>query len=209
MSFLSPAFLPDWALLTPEQVEPDIRRAIDTARARIAAFRLLTGTDLTYSQVLLGLEDATRELDHAWGLVSHLDSVLNSPALRKAYNTLLPDITAFYTSITLDAEVWSVLRAYSQTPEAKGLQGVRARFLEETLNSFLDQGAELGADGKLRLAAINARLAEVTQRYSENVLDSTNAWELIVTDAARLRGLPESALAAARQSAASKGHADA
>jgi oligopeptidase A len=209
MSFLSPAFLPDWALLTPEQVEPDIRRAIDTARARIAAFRLLAGPDLTYGQVLLGLEDATRGLDHAWGLVTHLDSVLNSPALRKAYNALLPDITAFYTSITLDAEVWSVLRAYSQTPEAKGLQGVRARFLEETLNSFLDQGAELGADGKLRLAAINARLAEVTQRYSENVLDSTNAWELVVTDAARLSGLPESALAAARQSAASKGHVDA
>lgn len=209
MSFLDPGFLPDWPRLTPDRVEPDIRRALETARARIEAFRRLSGPDLTYGQVLLGLEDATRELDHAWGLVSHLDSVLNSPELRKAYNALLPDITAFFTSITLDAGVWSVVKAYAATPEAKSLTGVRRRFLEETVNGFVDQGADLPPESKVRLAELNSRLAEITQKYSENVLDSTNAWELWITDAKRLAGLPESALAAARQSAAAKGRADA
>lgn len=205
MSFLAPGFLPDWSRLTPDRVEPDIRQALQTARARIEAFRRLAGDDLTYGQVLIGLEDATRELDRAWGLVSHLDSVLNSPELRKAYNALLPEITSFYTSITLDPDVWAVVKAYAATPEAKGLAGVRRRFLEETVSGFVDQGADLPPEAKLRLAAINARLAEATQRYSENVLDSTNAWELLVDDPARLRGLPESALAAARQSASAKG----
>lgn len=205
MSFLDPGFLPDWSRLTADRVEPDIRRALAGARARIEAFRRLAGPDLTYGQVLLGLEDATRELDRAWGLVSHLDSVLNSPDLRKAYNALLPDVTAFYTSITLDPEVWAVVKAYAATPEARGLSGVRRRLLEETVNGFVDSGADLPPEAKERLAALNARLAEATQRYSENVLDSTNAWELWVEDPARLRGLPESALAAARQSATAKG----
>lgn len=207
MSFLDDVFLPDWSRLTADRVEPDVRAALETARRRLGEFQSQDRSRLTYASVLLGLEDVTRELDRAWGLVSHLDSVMNSPELRKAYNALLPDITAFYTSISLNPDVWGVLKAYAASPEAAGLSGVRRRFLDETVAGFVDSGADLPEDRKRRLAEVNARLAEVAQRYSENVLDSTNAWELVVEDASRLRGLPESALAAARQSAASKGKA--
>ena len=207
MSFLDDAFLPDWSRLTADRAEPDIRTALEGARRRLEAFKAQDRSRLTYASVLLGLETVTRELDRAWGLLSHLDSVLNSPDLRKAYNALLPEITAFYTSISLDPGVWAVLKAYAASPEAASLAGVRRRFLDETVAGFVEGGADLPEDRKTRLAAVNARLAEVAQRYSENVLDSTNAWELVVEDAARLRGLPESALAAARQSAAAKGKA--
>ena len=205
MSFLDDAFLPDWSRLTADRAEPDLRVALEDARARLAAFRTQDRSRIGYDSVLLGLEDVTRRLDRAWGLLTHLDSVLNSPGLRKAHNALLPDITAFYTSISLDPEVWGVLKAYAASPEAAGLAGVRRRFLEETVAGFVESGADLPEDRKRRLAEVNARLAEVAQRYSENVLDSTNAWELVVEDASRLRGLPASALAAARQSAAAKG----
>ena len=207
MSFLDDAFLPDWSRLTADRAEADLRAALGEARRRLDAFKSQDLARVTYASTLLGLEDVTRGLDRAWGLLSHLDSVLNSPELRKAYNALLPDITAFYTSISLDPLVWGVVKAFAASPEAAALAGVRRRFLEETVAGFVESGADLPEDRKRRLAEVNARLAEVAQRYSENVLDATNGWELLVEDAARLRGLPESALAAARQSAAAKGKA--
>ena len=207
--FLDDAFLFDWSRLRPEQVEPDLREALRRARAAIDAFKALPPARLTYDEVLLGFERATRELSRAWGLVTHLDAVMNSEPLRKAHNALLPEVTAFFTSLTLDPQVWSVIRDYSRTPEAAALTGVRRRFLEETVADFVENGADLPPERKERLAAINAELAARTQKYSENVLDSTNAWDLFVTDASRLRGLPESSLASARQSATAKGRPEA
>ena len=207
--FLTSEFLFPWSRLTPNQVEPDIRSALAQSKASVAALKKLSGRELTFAQVLLGLESATRDLSRAWGLVSHLDSVLNSPALRQAYNALLPEVTEFYTALTLDAELWAVLRAYAATPEAQALTGVRRRFLEETLADFRENGADLPADQKKRLAEVNAQLAQLTQKYTENVLDSTNDWELFVEDVKALEGLPESALAAAKQSATAKGRPEA
>jgi len=207
--FLTSEFLFPWSRLTPAQIEPDIRHALAQARGSLTKLKQLSGADLTFDKVLLGLESATRDLSRSWGLVSHLDSVLNSPALRQAYNALLPEVTDFFTALTLDAELWAVLQAYAATPEAQSLQGVRRRFLEETLADFRENGADLAPAAKQRLAEINAQLAQRTQKYTENVLDSTNDWELFVTDEATLAGLPTSALAAAKQSATAKGRPEA
>lgn len=207
--FLADDFLFEWSRLTPDRVEPDIREALRRARLAVDAVKATPASGLTYENVLLGLESSTRELSRAWGLVSHLDSVLNSPELRKAYNALMPEVTAFFTALTLDPDLWAVLKAYAETPEAKGLTGVRRRFLEETLADFRENGADLPPAQKERLAALNAALAEKTQKYSENVLDSTNAWELFIDDEKRLAGLPASALAAAKQSATAKSRPEA
>lgn len=204
MSFLADDFLIDWAKLTPERVEPELREALANARKSIDAYKSQGPADVNYAKTLLGLEKASQQLDRAWGLVSHLDSVLNSPELRKAYNALLPEVTAFYTSIALDPAVWSTLKAFAECSEGKGLKGVRHRFLAETVAGFVESGADLPPDKKVRLVALNAKLAEITQKYTENVLDSTNSWEVFVTDEKRLAGLPESARAAAKQSALSK-----
>jgi oligopeptidase A len=207
--FLDDEFLFDWSSLKAAAVEPDIREALRRARAAVDTFKLTKGADLTYVKVLLGFEATTKELSRAWGLVSHLDSVLNSPELRKAYNAMMPEVTAFYTSLTLDPELWAVFKAYAATAEAQALTGVRRRFLVETMADFEENGADLPAAGKERLAALNAALAEKTQKYSENVLDSTNAWELFIDDEKCLAGLPASALAAAKQSATSKSRPEA
>ncbi|MFM7208558.1 MAG: M3 family peptidase, partial [Verrucomicrobiota bacterium] len=157
--FLDDAFLFDWSRLRPEHVEPDIREALRRAQANVEAFKALPPGRLTYDDVLLGLERSTRELSRAWGLVTHLDAVMNSEPLRKAHNALLPEVTAFFTSLTLDPQVWSVIRDYAGTPEAAALTGVRRRFLEETAADFVENGADLPPDSKQRLAAINADLA--------------------------------------------------
>ncbi|MEY4403754.1 MAG: hypothetical protein RIR91_1789, partial [Verrucomicrobiota bacterium] len=134
--FLKDDFLFDWSPLKPAAIEPDIREALRRARGNVDAFKQLAGPALTYDNVLLGFESATRELGRGWGLVTHLDAVLNSPDLRTAYNALLPDVTAFYTSLTLDAEIWAVFKAYAATAEARALTGVRRRFLQETMADF-------------------------------------------------------------------------
>ena len=202
--FLKNDFLIDWSQLRAEALEPDIRAALATARENIKKFKALPLTDLNYASVMLGFENATRELSRAWGLVSHLDAVMNAPELRQAYNALLPEVTAFYTSLTLDPEIWKIFKAYADTPEAQTLNRVRQRFLSETLLDFKENGADLPAEKKVRLMELNALLAEKTQKYSENVLDSTNQWELFINDEKRLAGLPTSALAAAKQSATLK-----
>ena len=207
--FLDNTFLFHWSQLTPAHMEPDIREALRRATVAVDAVKSLKGGDLTYKNVLLGLESATRDLSRAWGLVSHLDAVLNSEELRKAYNALLPDVTAFFTAMTLDAQLWSVLKAYAATDDAKSLTGVRRRFLQETLADFQENGADLALQQKERLAAINEALAQKTQKYSENVLDSTNAWEHFIEDEKQLAGLPASSLAAAKQSATSKNRSNA
>ena len=128
--FLKDDFLFDWSQLQSSAIEPDIREALKQAQARIEAFKKLSGPQLSYAHVLLGFESATKDLSRAWGLVGHLDSVLNSPDLRKTYNALLPEVTAFYTSLTLDPDIWQVFKNYANTAEAKSLQGIKRRFLE-------------------------------------------------------------------------------
>jgi len=116
-----------------------------------------------------------------------------------------PEVAAFQASLPLDEGLWRAIRSYSETPEAAALTGARRRFLTKTLDFFRRHGAELPAEGKKRLAEIDVEIAKLTTKFSENVLDSTNAFELVITDPAKLAGLPPTAVEAARESAAAKG----
>jgi oligopeptidase A len=141
----------------------------------------------------------------AWGKVTHLQSVADSPVLRDAHNAMLPKVSAFYAAIPLNAALWARLKAFAESPAAARVAGIRRRFLDETVKDFRQAGADLPAEKRTRLEALQSELAQVTQKYSENVLDATNAWQLVVTDEARLAGLPAHAKAAARASAEKKG----
>jgi len=163
---------------------------------------------LTYENTFGALENASEDLDRAWGRLNHLDSVCNSEAQRVALNAVLPQVSAFYSAIPLDDALWAKLKAFSESPAANDLDATRKRFVEETCASFIQSGAELPAKEKSRVSEIQARLSEITQKFSENVLDSTNAWELVIDDPARLAGLPDSAIAAALGDAQAKGLGD-
>lgn len=180
--------------------------ALRDAQERINLIAGLDRKTLTYENTLLAFDEATEGLSRAWGRVGHLDSVLNSPTLREAQNKMLPRVTEFSTKLYLNPELWETIRTYSETREARALSGVRKRLLEETLRDFEESGADLEATAQRRLEAINNQLAELNQKYSENVLDSTNAWDLVLEDASQLKGLPQSALEAAREDALAKGH---
>ena len=153
---------------------------------------------------MLALENSTENLDYALAVVRHLESVSTTPELRAAWNAVEPEASAFYSQIPLNEGLWKQLQSYSTTGDAGALQGTRRRFLAKTLDSFRRHGAELDPAGKKRMAEIDVELTKITTKFSENVLDSTNAFELIITDEAKLAGLPPSAIDAARQSAETK-----
>jgi oligopeptidase A len=204
--FLDPALHIRWSALKPEHVVPDITAALEEAEAKVDAVCRTDRGRMTFETTFLAFESSTSALGEAWGKVGHLDAVCNSDALREAYNEMLPKVTAFYTKLMMNEALWDLLKTYADTPEAKALTGVQKRYLEETMADFRASGADLPADKKKRLEEIEAELATATQKYSENVLDSTNGWELIVTDESKLTGLPDSAKSAALAEAKAKGH---
>lgn len=203
--FLDPAFHIRWSALRPEAIEPAIKSALERAQERIDKIAQLDLSQLTYENTFLALEEATEELGQAWGKVTHLQSVADSPELRAAHNAMLPHVSAFYARIPLNEALWRRLEAFANTSAGRAAAGVHRRFVDETMADFRQAGADLAPEPRARLEALQTELSQLTQKYSENVLDATNAWQLVVEDEARLAGLPEHAKAAARRSAEAKG----
>jgi oligopeptidase A len=188
----------------PDHVEPAIRELIVLAQRGIDDL-VADASERTFDNTMLALESATENLDYALGVVRHLESVATTPELRTAWNAVEPEASAFYSSIPLNDGLWKQLKRFAGTEEASSLTGARKRFLEKTLDSFRRHGADLDEAGKKRLAEIDVELTRQTTKFSENVLDSTNAFDLTLTDESALAGLPPSAVAAAKLNAEAKG----
>jgi oligopeptidase A len=186
-----------------QHVQPAVTELLRDARQRLD--RLAAGPQpRTFDNTLMELDALTEPLDEAMAVVRHLESVATYPELREVFNAAQPEVSAFYSGIPLHAGLWQAIRSYSSTDEARALAGTRRRFLTKTLDTFRRHGADLDPAGKARLEAIDIELATITTKFSQNVLDSTNAFELAIADEAGLAGLPPSAVAAARASAAQK-----
>ncbi len=203
--FLTQDFHLRWSTLTPEHIEADIRAALAQAQTNLDGLIDLDRGKLSFDSVILGLDEVTRELNESWGLVTHLDSLCNSPTLREAHNKMLAEVSAFFAKIPLNEHLWDLLVTYGKTEEAKKLPPVRKRALDEAMEGFIQAGADLPPDKKQRVEEIESELSQHTQKYSENVLDSTNKWELVIEEVNRLSGMPPSAIDAARADAVAKG----
>ncbi len=188
----------------PEHVEPAIDQLLADAHKRLDDI-IRCPAPRTYASTMQALDDLTIQLDYAMNITRHLEGVATTPELRAAYNAVQPKVAAFYSSLPLNEGLWNAINQYARSEEAKTLSGARARFLKKTIDTFRRHGAELDPAGKKRLQEIDVELAQLTTKFSENVLDATNAFEIVVTDESRLAGLPPIAIAAARQSAQAKG----
>lgn len=185
-----------------EHIKPAVEKLLTAAQARLDA---IATAPRTYDGVLGALDHATTELDWAMNVAGHLESVLGTPDLRDAYNAVLPSVSAFYSGILLSAPLYRALREFAQTDEAKALDPAKKRFLDKTLADFRRNGAELDDAGKKRLAEIDVALSELTLKFAQNVVDATASFELVVEDVARLKGMPDGAIEAAKRSAEEKG----
>lgn len=203
---LDRSFFIRWSQLTADQVVPAIEEALAQAETAVGRIIAQPAETAGYTSTFLALDELLDALNEAWGKVSHLSSVADTPELRQAHNAVLPKVSAFQAGIPLREGLWRQLKQVAAQPGIAALPAAQRRFLDETLADFRQQGADLPPEKKERLAALQSELAELTQKYSEHVLDATNAWELLVTDERQLAGLPPHAREAARQSARKKGH---
>ncbi len=183
-------------------IEPAISELIEQSKQAIDS--IASVQDPTYAATFEALEKSTERLEVAMGMVEHLESVATSDALREAYNKILPAVSQFYSSIVLHEGLYRALCACEKTLDKSSLTPIQARFVEKTLDDFRRHGAELNEEGKAELRRIDQALSEKTTQFSQNVLDSSNAFELVV-DESQVSGLPASALSVARESAQSKG----
>ena len=169
--------LQDYAAIRPEHVAPAIDALL--ARAREAVDRAADpALAPTWEAVIDPLEDASEPLWRAWSAVGHLNAVVNTPELRAAYNDALPKITEFATWVGLHEGLYRQYRRLHDDAGFAQLSPTRQRIIELALRDFRLSGVELPADQRERFAEISDQEAQVSQKFSENVLDATDAWAL-------------------------------
>ncbi len=195
----------DYRRVKPEHIAPAIQTLSEALRTTIARVTAAE-TPATWEAVAEPLEKATLAFGRAWGAVGHLQSVVDTAALRDAYNAELPGVTQLFIDLSQNEALFKKYKALAASESFRSLPPVRQRIVERELRDFRLSGAELPEDKRQRVKAIGERLSMLSQKFSENLLDATNAWELILSDTTRLAGIPADtqALFAANAKAAGK-----
>ncbi|MGR6748166.1 oligopeptidase A [Aeromonas veronii] len=196
--------LPPFSQIKPEQVQPAVIQAIADCKQKISDV-LAQRNPHTWDSLIAPLEEVNDRLSRIWSPVSHLNSVLNSEALREAHDACLPLLSEFQTYVGQHGGLYQAYLALSQSDDFPLLSGAQRKEIQNTLRDFRLSGIGLPAEAQQRYGEIQARLSELASRFSNNVLDATQGWHKLVADEAELAGLPDSVRAAARQMAELKG----
>ncbi|HEY5700882.1 MAG TPA: M3 family metallopeptidase [Gammaproteobacteria bacterium] len=191
--------LPAFSRIRTQHVEPAIDRLLDECRRVVIGVENSDGTD--WSAVVEPIEESEDRLNKAWSPVSHLHSVSDSAELREAYNACLPKLSEYATEFGQNERLFKKFERLFENSDFNRLDPAQKRVVENTLKDFRFAGVHLEATGKARFKEISARLSELASKYEENLLDATQAWKKHLTETSALSGLPESALAVARDAA--------
>ena len=195
-------------ICTYSEVKPsDIEPAIDFLLAqaeKAVAHAVDPRTPASWDDLLEPLEDATEALSRSWGVISHLNSVADTPELRAAYGEMMPKVTAFFSSLGQNLALYQKFKELSQSSGYAKLSTAQKKVVENSLRDFRLGGAELTDLQKPRFAAIQDEQALLGKAFSDHVLDATDSFVHVITDEADLKGLPEDAIAAAADLAQQK-----
>ena len=190
--------------IKPEHITPAIEFLLKHAQD---AVDLATdpNTPATWDDLAEPLEDATESLGRSWSVISHLNSVADTPELRAAYGAMLPDVTAFFSSLGQNLALYQKFKELSKGPEFTKLNRAQKKVIENSLRDFRLGGAELNDADKPRFAQIQDEQAILGKAFSDHVLDATDGFVHLVSNASDLIGLPEDVKAAAADTAQQKG----
>ncbi|MDR1162579.1 MAG: M3 family metallopeptidase, partial [Candidatus Accumulibacter sp.] len=197
--------LPRFDAIVPANVQPAVGFLLEENRALV---RDLTrrAEPPTWDAFVEPLTDAIERLSRMWGIVAHLHSVDDIPEWREAYNRSLPEVTRFYAELGQNAEIFAAYKSLRAGAEYAGLSAPRRRIIDNEIRDFRLSGADLPEDQKPRFQAISEELASLSARFSENLLDATNAFSEWIRDEEMLSGLPRDVREAAREAAEKGGH---
>ncbi|OAM51793.1 oligopeptidase A [Methylovorus sp. MM2] len=192
--------LPKFNQVKAEHVTPAIDNLLSEARNIVET--LSTATEApTWQNFAHPLEDIEEKIARAWSQVSHMNSVVNSPALREAYNDNLPKLTAFYADLSQDERLYAKFRLLHSSPDYQSLNTAQRKIIENELRDFRLGGAELADDKKARFKEIQEELSQLSAKFEENLLDTTNDFSLLIEDINVLKGVPEDVIQAAAEAA--------
>lgn len=196
--------LPPFSRIKPEHAEPAIDRLLAQSREQIDAL-LRQPPPFSWRNLIEPLELIDDRIGRSWSPVSHMNSVVNNPALREAYNACLPKLSDFATEMGQNEQLCEAYKAVADGEEH--LDSAQRKLLENALLDFHLSGVDLPPAEKDRFKQISQELSRLTSKFEENLLDATNAWHKLISDADDLSGLPQSALDLARQTAEQRGEA--
>lgn len=197
---LTPSALPRFSQILPEHVEPAIDQLLAEARAAVQQL-LAENRRYSWDNLIAPLEDCDDKINKAWSPVSHMNSVVNSEELRAAYNACLPKLSEYATEMGQNQALYEAYRSIAESPEFARFDTAQQKIVDNALRDFRLSGVALDADKQARFKDICQELSQLASRFEENLLDATNAWTKLVTDAEQLAGLPETALTLAQQAA--------
>jgi len=190
--------------IKPEHVTPAVAHLLAKASALVQELEAPMA-QVSWTNFVEPLENATEQLGRAWSIVGHLNSVVDTPELRATYNENQPKLVEFWTALGQNLALFEKYKAVQSSPEFAQLSAARQKVIANAVRDFRLSGAELPDDKKERFADIQEKLAALTTRFSENILDATNDYGLFVSDEAQLSGLPEDVRQAARAAAEKDG----
>lgn len=194
--------LPKFSAVDPATIEAELRSLLDHNRATLEA--LLAAGNPGWQTLIVPLEAMYHRLGRLWSPVGHLNAVVNSDALRTAYNACLPLLTAWYTELGQNEQLYQAYKSVLENEGAR-LDAAQRKLLEKSLRDFELAGVALPTAAKQRFKELTEHLSTLTSRFDDNVLDATNAWSRHVTDSAELEGLPAGIIERARVAATEKG----
>ena len=196
--------LPRFAQFQPEFVTPAIEQLLAENRALVAELKQDQAAP-SWENFVAPLDDANERLRRAWGQVAHMNAVMNSPPLRDVYNENLPRITQYFSELAQDEALFAKYKALREGPAYPRLIAAQKKVIDNELRDFRLGGAELPAAEKARFKQIVEKLAGLSSKFNDNVLDATNAFELVVQDRRTLEGIPEDVLDFAAEAARQAG----
>lgn len=197
--------LPPYSSIRPEHVQPAIETVLADNRAAIAALLEQQDGTPTWQGLVLALDELGERLGRAWSPVSHLNAVCNNAELRAAYEACLPKLSEYWTELGQNRALFQAYEALASGPEAAGFEVAQKTILDHALRDFRLSGIDLPADQQERYGEIQMKLSELGSRFSNQLLDATQAWTREIHDEAALAGLTDSAKAQMKQAAEAKG----
>ena len=194
---------PRFDQIKTEDIKPSLQTAIAEAREQIAAIKAQTHTD--WANTVEKLTDITERVGRIWSVVSHLNSVVDTPELRAVYNELMPEITIFFTEIGQDIELYNRFKIIKNSAEFDTLSPAQQTKLNHDLRDFVLSGAELPPEQQAELAQLQTEGAQLGAKFAQNIQDATDAFGIYFDDAAPLAGIPEDSIAMFAAAAQSEG----
>jgi len=194
--------LPPFSQIKPEHIKPAVEQLVEECKQAIET--AVADSEPTWDSLVLAVDKVDDKLSKAWSPVSHMNSVVSSDELREAYESCLPLLTEYGTWVGQHKGLNEAYKKLAASAQFESLSKAQKKVIENTLRDFKLSGVDLAEDKQQRYGEIQTRKSEISSTFSNNLLDATNAWQKVITDEQELDGLPETAIAAAKQMAEMK-----